>query len=39
MTVDPKFFKEGETEFSVSYPKGDVLAVLGGRDTAGRPAP
>lgn len=32
MSVDPKFFKEGETEFSVFYPKGYVLAAF--RDAA-----
>lgn len=28
MTVDPKMFKEGETEFSVFYPKGYVLSAF-----------
>jgi hypothetical protein len=34
MAVDPKFFKEGETEFSVFYPKGYVLAAFPDAATA-----
>ncbi|GJG85861.1 hypothetical protein tb265_10420 [Gemmatimonadetes bacterium T265] len=34
MAIDPKFFKEGETEFSVFYPRGYVLAAFPERATA-----
>ncbi len=34
MAVDPKLFKEGETEFGVFYPKGYVLAAFPDAATA-----
>lgn len=34
MAVDPKFFKQGETEFSIFYPRGYVLAAFPERATA-----
>lgn len=38
MAVDPNFFKEGETEFSIFYPKGYVLSVFADRAVADQAA-